>query len=150
MTKIEFDAKIILISTNEMYMPGITKYRKPYMMKTGNLRKFEDEIDGILEKEITDEEITQLKSDLVDPSVAIAISVDTGMDETDYFRCDTSNYIKALEDAIKYRLKVDDTRNVRLTLNKHLIDENEWVSHIIIETYKLPYEVPDKWLTDIK
>lgn len=153
MTKFEFDLiDVNIVSNNKMYMPRPTKGgRSAYITKTNELRKFEDTIDELLLRLIPDEVVKSFNNDVEDDQVILQVSFDFQMTETDFFIDDASNYIKVLEDAIKYRLNIDDTRNCKLEITKHISSEDHWITHVIIETCESPQQLPTgKWVTHVK
>lgn len=135
-----------LVSTNEMYTPLPCKGGKgAYKTKSAALRKFQEEMERILTEVISDNEVSALKSELENPKKVVFLSIKYGFDASKFFKEDSSNYIKAIEDCISNRLGVDDSRNCKVMVRKDLSDTN--TSTVEIETYELEYELPEgkKW-----
>lgn len=151
---IEFNIKNqVLVSTNELYMPRPTRGgRSAYITKSPYARGIEEEIDRKLLELISDDIIKELSDELDDDQIAIKLMMNIELPEVDFFRVDSSNYLKFLEDRIKYRINVDDTRNVTVSSTKHINnDDKVWNTNVKLETYRLPFDIPEgRWSKKIK
>lgn len=148
---IEFDLKdIALVSTNEMYMPRPCRGgRSAYLTKTPEMREFEEKIKDILDEELSEEIVNKLHEELSDPNIAMKLHLHSLLPSASFFKVDTSNVVKALEDCIKIKIDVDDTRNCEVLSTKELSDN--FSTHVTMETYKLGFEIPeDKWPKKVK
>ena len=150
--KVSFELKDIeLVSTNEMYMPRPCKGgRSAYLTKTSGMRKFEEKVKDILDEVFTDDIVNELTKELEDPQIAIRFHLHTRMPSESFFKVDSSNMIKALEDCIKVKIKIDDTRNCEVLSTKELID-SDLEATVTMETYTLDFDIPeDLWPKKVK
>lgn len=150
---IEFDiVDVEIASTNEMYMPrpkrGKNGRMTAYVTKTTKMRDFEKLSDPIIEEAITDEMVSELKNEFEDPRRVMRLDITYNLPSKAFFTSDTSNYVKTIEDRIKERLGVDDARNCEVNLRKVLSDSLS--THIVIETYDLEGDIPNKWPKKVK
>lgn len=144
--KLELPDDTEVVSTNDMYTPIPRKGgRGAYVTKSYPLRVFQDKMKEFLDGAITDEEIDELNQELEDRNVVLSLSIKYSFLRDSFFTEDSSNYIKSLEDCISQRLKVDDSRNCRVYVEKELSESSK--IKVEISTYKLPYEIPGdrKW-----
>ena len=144
--KINLPEEIDLVSTNEMYVPHPYRGGKgAYLSKSGPLNKFQNQMHDVLNEVITDSEVNQIRKELENDQFAINLKIKYGLESSRFFSEDSSNYIKAVEDCLSQRLDIDDSRNVKVSIEKELT-ESQIVS-IEISTYRLPYDIPEgkKW-----
>lgn len=145
--KFEFEIDGIKpVSTNDMYVPIPCKGgKKAYLTSSSELRKFHKAVEDLLQEYITDDEVIDLKEELTDRQKAIELSVVFELPSTEFFRKDTSNIVKALEDSIVNRIGVDDKRNCKVTLEKRISQDGELRMKVIFNTYELDFEIPRDW-----
>lgn len=147
--ELEFEIKGIKpVSTNEMYSYGKKKVRK-----SNKYKAFETEVFIQMREKIPDlennEKIKKFKERLKDYKLAIKGYFKFYIPKRSYFRADTSNFIKPVEDIVKNLIGIDDSRNVKIEADKYLSDK-EWNIEIRFEIYELEYEIPEnKWSKDI-
>lgn len=144
--KLELHLKDLqLISTNEMYIPRPTRKHGAYLTKSPKYRKFEPSINEQLDK-LDKDKLNKFINELNnDKQKAIRFIATFKIPQKKFFRSDCSNYIKAIEDCIKNKIGIDDSRNCEVLLNKVISENDTWDTDIILEIYDLDFEVPDKW-----
>lgn len=143
-------------SSNELYM-AVARRRHvgAYLTKRPEYRKFEADMAEALSKRISEEEINLLKEELESNyKLSIRVELKIGMSETDFYRSDVSNMIKATEDCIKNHIKVDDTRNTIILSEKYILrsstDIDDWQLDIKLSTVENDYIWEDKWSKRVK
>lgn len=137
------------VSTNEMY-----SYGRRIVRKSNKYRAFESEVILQIRKEsdiLISGVIDKFKEELErNYRLAIKGIFKFYIPKRSYFRVDTSNYIKAMEDIIKNLIEIDDSRNVSIIADKYLSSDKEWHIQIELEIFQLSYEIPkNKWSKNI-
>ena len=134
------------VSTNEMYAYGRKTVRKSTKYKA-----YETEVLLKVRPALIGDSIKEFRDCLSkDYRRAINVTYEFQVPKRTYFRVDTSNYIKAIEDIIKSFIDIDDSRNVKLSANKVLSKDKLWHIHIKLQIYDLEYDIPkDKWTKTI-
>lgn len=128
---IKFEIKNpLLISTNDAYYHPVRKTKTgrymSYVCKSESLKKLQEFYKEKLSEAISDEDIRNLKKDLeTGVSKGIILELFIGMPEKEIFEHDSSNYIKALEDCIVNRIKIDDSRNHCVAIEKFIFKPSE-------------------------
>lgn len=131
------DAK--LISVNDQYMHPVRKTKRgryvSYFAPSPYLKTVQAFYKEVLEEKITDEYIEMFNSALKDKSRGIKLEIIVGTPPEEFNRSDVSNFIKALEDCIVNRTKIDDSRNFEVSIKKRSYDnEGLWKVHITLST----------------
>ena len=141
----EFEISLMPVSNNDMYLPRPFRGGKSaYITKSTLLRKFQEAVQPLLVKHIPNELVDSLKEAMKNPQLAIHLGFVFGMPKKEFYKCDASNYVKSIEDMIKDRLKIDDSRNCSVSSRKFLSDD-KWITNVVIEVYELEFEVESKW-----
>lgn len=138
--------EITPVSTNEMY-----SYGRKTVRKSAKLKAYTDSVLFQLKGKLKEEDILSFQNCLKeDYRRAIYVDYIFSVPKRSYFRADTSNYPKALEDIIKNIIDIDDTRNVKLSAEKILSSDKNWHITMTMQIYDLQYEIPaDKWTNNI-
>lgn len=134
-----------LISTNEMYMHPVRKTKRgsytSYVCKSPYLKEVQEFYKEVLSEKISDEAVMKLKSevDSGNGNIGIVLTIHAGFPRKDLYEYDASNFIKALEDCIVNRTKIDDSKNLRVSISKDLFEsENgDWKLYVKISTTSL-------------
>ena len=110
------------VSTNEMY-----SYGRKTVRKSSKLKAYTDSVLFQLKGKLKESDIVAFQNCLKeDYRRAIYVDYIFNVPKRSYFRADTSNYPKALEDIIKNIIGIDDTRNVKLSAEKILSQDKDW------------------------
>lgn len=135
-----------VISTNDMYMHPVRKTKRgsysSYVVRSPYLKEVQEFYKKILENEITEEQIENLKSQ-IDKSHGVKLSLLFSICQKDLYEYDVSNLIKAIEDCISRRIRIDDSYNLEVYSSKSFLEDHEeikWRLKIIIEVKELNYE----------
>lgn len=121
----------LLISTNDAYYHPVRKTKTgrymSYVCKSESLKKLQEFYKEKLSEAISDEDISNLKKDLESSGTpkGIVLELFVGMPEREIFEHDSSNYIKALEDCIVNRIKIDDSKNHYVSIEKFIFTPSE-------------------------
>lgn len=131
-----------LISVNEQYMHPVRKcndgrYRS-YVCKAPYLKEVQEFYKEILENVLTEKDVKEFKGAVgKDTSTGLKLGLQVGMPMSEIYEHDISNLIKAVEDCIAKRLKIDDKHNFEVAICKQVVPENEWYLKVAIETTQL-------------
>lgn len=151
---LQFD-KMYPISVNDMYIPtsrGKTG-RGAFLRKSGDLINFQNMISIRLDDYVEEIDEFLAKCQANYEYLGFKVTVWLGMNDMflkrqpDKLRAlDTSNYFKALEDAISTRFQIDDRCNMEVHAIKYQIDELSpaWLTTIQIEPVNYMDYVKDK------
>lgn len=134
-----------LISTNEMYMHPVRKTKRgsytSYVCKSPYLKEVQEFYKDLLSKKISDEDVESLRLEIKEGNgdVGIELSIRAGFPRTDLYEYDASNFIKALEDCIVTRIKIDDSKNLKVSISKELFesDNGDWKLYVRINSTNL-------------
>lgn len=115
----------LLISTNEAYYHPVRKTKTgrymSYVCKSESLKKLQEFYKEKLLEAISDKDVDNLRDDLESGiTKGVVLELFVGMPEKEIFEHDSSNYIKALEDCIVNRIKIDDSRNHCVSIEKFI------------------------------
>lgn len=133
-----------IISTNEAYMHPVRKCKdgryRSYVCKSPDLKEFQDFYNDKLKVLIPDDQV-KLFQDYINESFnhTLEIYINYGIPEHDIYNHDASNLIKALEDCISVRLKIDDKKNSKVSVIKTIHNSfvENWKLKVTISTSKL-------------
>jgi len=122
-----------LISVNEQYMHPVKKTKSgrytSYVVKSPYLKEVQEYYNNLLNEIISDEDIKKLQEEVSDEKLTgLALEIRLGLPRKDIYENDMSNYIKAYEDCISRRLKIDDSRNLLVSIEEQLYEseDNRW------------------------
>ena len=132
-----------LISINEQYIHPVRKTKRgtytSYFAKSPYLKEVQQYFEEVLAEKVTEEDICKLKEE-VNETNGVFLSLKLGLPRKDFYEYDLSNFVKSVEDCLVKRIKIDDSRNVKLDISKVLYNSanNDWrldvkVSSIEIE-----------------
>jgi hypothetical protein len=99
---------------------------------------------------ISDEQIELIKEELKDYHVMIYLQLDVYMPYNSFYAADASNYIKAMEDSVKWRIKIDDARNKRVVVEKFISEDDTWYVDVKLWTEEVSSLTEDRWNNRIK
>lgn len=134
-----------LISTNDMYIPTARgKSRKgAFLRKSDELRDFQRIITESFEKEYfyTKEYLHMIASYVNNTNIGLTMKLRISIPEEEYwnpknkklYANDASNFIKAIEDAIYSNIGINDTRNIKLIVDKGYNEDGDWYVEIDIQ-----------------
>lgn len=137
-----------LISTNEMYYHPVRKTKSgrymSYVCKSENLKSLQEYYKDILPDLIPDATIEDLKRGFDSgeyKGLSLKLCILVPMKEL--YEHDGTNFIKAIEDCISSRLKIDDSRNLQVSVEKVLSDSDDWSLEVLINTMSQVRTYPD-------
>lgn len=144
---IEFEIKNPkLISINEQYIHPVRKAKSgryySYFAKSDYLKEVQAYYKEVLKDKIPDDKIKLLSGFVdCDKSNGISLTIEVGMPLRDIRDNDISNYIKALEDCIVTRTKIDDSRDYEIVAKKSRYESEDFhmMVKITMSTYQLTY-----------
>ena len=143
---------IKLVSVNNMYIISKYRYKKINRTITSVCRSKEftvmdDIVSDILDEVLDDNSIRAFKEYLnEDDQRAVRMTFNFHVPLRSFFQSDTSNFPKALEDVIKFKLNIDDCRNTKIIAEKFLSQDKYWHTNILLEIYELSYAIPkNRW-----
>lgn len=129
----------------------ILRYGKPtrvstYLTKSKVYKDMEKKVWEAMDEQLTDADKQKYKALLVDnQQLSVEVEADFGFSEKGYFNRDTSNYIKSLEDAVKVKLGIDDSRHTKVFLTKHMIKTGDWVTLYHLDVIKNEEFISRNW-----
>lgn len=115
--------EITPVSANDMYF---VPRKLGKMIKTPHYRSFESSMKERLEELVTPESISEFMDKLDDPSFAINFTIDLFMPDDEFYRRDSSNYLKTVEDIVKNHIGIDDSRNKKVSAEKFISETGKW------------------------
>lgn len=142
-------------STNDMYIPTSSgfktgnKRRSAYLRSSPWLLAWQSYVQGMFDEEFfyTKEELAEVAKYIVDNNIGIQLDVKVSMPQKKYgkkngtpYKHDSSNFIKAIEDAIYAGVGIDDKYTVSSRVTKYYNEDGEWY----IEVYMSPYPLWNK------
>lgn len=117
-----------------------------YKTKSKVYKDMERDVWKEMDKQLTPEDIKKYQDLLLsDQQLSVEVDVDFGFSEDGYFTRDTSNYIKSLEDAVKVRLGIDDSRHTKVSLTKHILKAGDWTTLYDLKVIKNSEYVDKDW-----
>lgn len=138
-----------LISVNEQYMHPVRKTKSgrytSYVCKSPYLKEVQSYYSEKLKELISDEEVETLKKEVVKYDVGVCLEIFVGLPRKEFYEYDVSNFIKALEDCIVSRVKIDDSHNFKVSIIKSVTnplgdeDEENWRLKVRISPEKLSF-----------
>lgn len=131
----------VLVSTNDMYRHPVRKTKNgryvSFFTKTEDLIEMQDFYKEVLQEKISDEVIQQIKDALeTDHYDGLELYISLGYTSGLYTE-DISNYIKALEDCIVKRTKIDDSKNLMVSATKYNTTSESPVLYVSMYLTKL-------------
>lgn len=124
-----------LISVNDQYMHPVRKSKSgryvSYVCKSPDLKEVQQYYSEVLSESIKDEEV-QILRDFINENPkgrGLSLEMHLGMPESQIYEHDISNFIKAVEDCISTRLKIDDKYNLSVYISKYVLsseDTGKW------------------------
>lgn len=125
-----------VVSNNDMYMHPVKKTKSgryvSYFCKSGSLKSLQEFYSKVFNDQIMEEDIESLKKELENPDNGISITFLFGMPASEVYQHDVSNFIKAIEDCVVERTKIDDSRHISVTAAKSIYENKDWVLSIVI------------------
>lgn len=134
-----------LISVNEQYMHPVRKTKRgsytSYVCKSPYLKEVQEFYKEVLSEKISDDDIEVLQSEVSSGggNVGVELTIRVGLPRKDIYEYDISNFIKSLEDCIVARIKIDDSRNLKVSISKNLFESEseDWKLYVKISTTSL-------------
>lgn len=138
---IEFEvANPKLISVNDQYMHPVRKTKSgrymSYVCKSPSLKEFQSFYEEALETLVSNEDVEWFKDYIksVDRS-GLQLSLEIGLPLREIYEHDASNWVKALEDSISTRIGIDDSKNLRVVVEKKYTNDDSWWLRVKICPY---------------
>lgn len=133
--------KAKLISINEQYMHPVRKTKRgryvSYFAPTPYLKEVKQFYKEVLSEKITDEQVLELQDALGDKyEEGLSLEIVIGIPDCNWKDSDVSNFIKSLEDRVVERIKIDDSRNFKVSAEKVHVEGEEYSVRMSISTYK--------------
>lgn len=131
-----------LISVNDQYMHPVRKCKdgryRSYTCSSPDLKSLQSFYKGVLESKVIEDDIKVLK-DFVDEKFGngVLLEIVIGCPLKEIYENDASNYVKAIEDVIVKRTKIDDSRNLKVSIEKRYVEGDQWKLLVRLS----PYEV---------
>jgi Holliday junction resolvase RusA-like endonuclease len=112
-------------SENELYKPATTKYGKSYLYKPSTIKKFQKEVKVQLLEQLKLYDFNKESINFMEMDLYFLL-------KNKFWKRDTTKMVKALEDAIKEAIELDDSLNVAISSRKInnsclLLDKKETV-----------------------
>lgn len=134
-----------LISVNEQYMHPVRKTKRgrytSYVCKSPYLKEVQEFYKEVLSEKISDDDVEDLQSEVSSGggNVGVELTIRVGLPRKDIYEYDISNFIKSLEDCIVARIKIDDSRNLKVSISKNLFESEseDWKLYVKISTTSL-------------
>lgn len=130
-----------LISVNEQYLHPVRKTSKgryvSYFCKSPGLKDVQSFYEEVLKDKILEEDIQGLKDEmnnLYNRPAGLSLTIEIGLPRNELYEHDVTNYIKALEDCITSRTKIDDNRNIIVMSMKSITPDDQWKLRVIIQS----------------
>lgn len=119
------------VSTNDMYfhMPKKTKSGRmtTYAIRTPELKKFQSDMAEYLPKVYPKEVVDEFNKYVIkNGSHGLQYTIVIFMPKENYWKSDTTNYIKALEDTLVSYSGIDDSAHMIITQAKGLSPTDSW------------------------
>lgn len=133
-----FDPK--LISVNDQYMHPVRKTKSgrymSYVCKSPSLKEFQEFYKESLSQLIKEEDINEIQEFLRTTfRSGLCLSIEIGLPPRELYEHDVSNWIKALEDSISTRTGIDDSKNLRVVVEKKYTNDETWWLRVKICPY---------------
>ena len=132
-----------LISVNEQYMHPVRKTKNgryvSYFAPSPYLKEVQKFYKDVLSEKIPDEDIEKLKETISTKDDGVELTIIVGLPRSDILEYDASNFIKALEDCIVSRTKIDDSRHFKVSIEKRSYDseDNRWIVKVVMSSMKI-------------
>lgn len=130
------------VSVNDAYVPTARKRKKygggfggAFLRKSDALRNWQDKIQKSFDDEFfyTKDYLSTLASWINGMKLGLNLELKISIPEEEYwsedytlYRNDASNFIKAIEDSIARGIGVDDTKNIRVMVEKGYNEDGIW------------------------
>lgn len=129
-----------LVSVNDQYMHPVRKTKSgrytSYVCKSPSLKELQSFYKEVLSDKILDEDLKRYKEFLSEvPRSGIQLSLEIGLPEREIYEHDASNFVKALEDSISVRTSIDDSRNLRVIVEKQYTEDSSWMLKVRLCPY---------------
>lgn len=132
-----------LISVNEQYMHPVRKTKNgryvSYFAPSPYLKEVQKFYKDVLSEKIPDEDIEKLKETISTKDDGVELTIIVGLPRSDILEYDASNFIKALEDCIVSRTKIDDSRHFKVSIEKrnYESEDNRWIVKVVMSSMKI-------------
>lgn len=140
------------VSTNDMYMPRTKRTKKnrfvAISIKTNEYREFENLMKEQLGSQLDKDTLADFHSKMEDFRNEVTMELYLKMPLKNYYKSDSSNYFKTIEDCVKNSTKIDDSRNTTVISHKVINEDNpdEWEFDISLKVTRNESEMlEDKW-----
>lgn len=131
------------VSTNDMYIPTARKRKKggggfggAFLRKSDALKDWQYKIQKAFDEEFfySKDYLAKLASWVNGLSLGLKLDLKVSIPEEEYwnsedftlYRNDASNFIKSIEDSIARGIGIDDTRNIKLSVEKGYNEDGIW------------------------
>lgn len=135
---------IRLVSTNDAYVPTARgkSGRGAFLRKSEKLKDFQKAINDSFEEEYfyKKEYLHMVASYVNNLNIGLTMELKVSIPREEYwnpedkvlYRNDASNFIKAMEDAIYSNIGIDDTRNIKVSVEKGYNEDGDWYAEVTI------------------
>lgn len=131
-----------LMSTNDMYMHPVRKCKdgryRSYVCKAPYLKTLQEYYKDKLSTSVPDEFILDAQEFIkIQESSGLELTIQVGIPSKEIYEHDVSNFIKSLEDCISTRLSIDDSRNIKVSIEKLTSHDDNWYLKVYIGPYSI-------------